>query len=102
MAMQAIQRARPVRTTDGQGGFTENLSSKTTLYGYISVLDDGKTWLIVRRGSDVRSEDVVFAPYGQADGDYRVSAGMPRTIGGSMIAYELKRDQMPIEPGVGG
>jgi len=54
-----FQRYRPVKVSDGEGGFTKSLGEAVVLYGNLEVQDEGVLITGVDAREDVRVEDIV-------------------------------------------
>ncbi len=87
-----LERFRPTKVDDGEGGFTETLGDAVTLYGDIRI-HKGETTVIHSRHSDVKPEDIVRI----ADGLYRVKR-VDRNLSSPKAVSTLVRVKRPIEP----
>jgi len=94
--MYPIAKYRPVRTSDGQGGFTESLGRPRTIYGVVQV-HAPIVKLIVDKNEDVKMEDMLNVTEGGAAAWYHVS-GRLDNLGGQWAQYKLEREDRPIVP----
>ena len=90
-----VQRYRPEKEADGEGGFTETLSSSITVYGTIQMHENAPK-LLIDWHEDVVPGDVLGVT--EDDGPeqfYRVSGGH-RVLNTRLRNLDLQRIERPI------
>lgn len=97
MQQHPIIRYRPVKTPDGEGGYTEALGAAYNCFGLIA-LHENEPWLTVDWYEDVKVEDIVeFAEDGGNAARYRVTR-MDAKPGDRFRRFMLSRQERPIAP----
>jgi len=56
--MRPYTRYRPVKTSDGEGGFTDALADPKVIYGTVNVFNNA-TGMIVRESTNVKIKDIL-------------------------------------------
>ncbi len=92
MRFARLERYRPTRTSDGEGGWLTTYGEAHVLYGAISV-HENETVLIFRNEEDVKPEDIVAA-----GGAYYRVTGATGPEGAPVLQAPLERTERPIVP----
>jgi len=87
-----LERYRPTRTGDGEGGWLTTYGDAYALYGAIRV-HENTTTLIFRDGEDVKPEDIIAA-----GGVYYRVTGAAGPEGAPALQAPLERTERPIVP----
>ena len=92
MSLTRLNRYRPTRTSDAEGGYTEALGTAQTFFGAVVVHESGVR-LTCRRGASVALEDVIEAE----SATYRV-VGWTGPLRAMHREAILERIDMPVVP----
>lgn len=98
MFKQPLDKYRPTKTTDGEGGFTDALGTATTIYGSIEIHKE-TTSLVVDKDEDVIVGDFikVAEESTMTEALYRVMDSI-YTHGQRLRRLTLQRSTRPIVP----
>lgn len=92
MRFPRLERYRPTRTSDGEGGWLTVYGDAHALYAAISI-HENSIMLIFRNGEDVKPEDIVAA-----GGAYYRITGAAGPEGAPVLQAPLERTERPIVP----
>lgn len=93
-----INRYRPTRASDGEGGFTVTLGTPVVMYAMFTA-HKGETSALIDLYEDILINDVIGVTMEEdsTEGQYRVTA-LERQLGTQFKKASLERIQRPITP----